>query len=210
MEILGGTGAPQAARSAALVAARRARTVVLVEGISDLVAVETLATRRGFDLAAERVVVVPIGGAHAIGAHLRLLGRRPAAPRLLGLCDAAEEPVFRRGLARTGLGTPSSRAELEAAGFLVCVDDLEDELIRAAGEDLAEAVLAANGDLGAFRTLQQQPAWRDQPHAQQLHRFLGAGSRRKGRYARLLLDALPTERVPRPLARLLDLVTTPA
>jgi hypothetical protein len=54
---------------AALVAARRAlaggrpRAVVLVEGLSDRCAVEALAERRGRDLRAERVSVVPIGGA---------------------------------------------------------------------------------------------------------------------------------------------------
>ena len=43
------------------------RAVVLVEGISDQRAVVALATRRGRDLEAEGVSVVPIGGAHAIG-----------------------------------------------------------------------------------------------------------------------------------------------
>ena len=39
----------------------------LVEGISDQRALEALAARRGRDLEAEGVSVVPIGGAHAIG-----------------------------------------------------------------------------------------------------------------------------------------------
>ena len=51
-----------------------ARAVVLVEGISDQVALETLAQRRGRDLAAEGVSVIPIGGAQAIGRFLTLLG----------------------------------------------------------------------------------------------------------------------------------------
>jgi predicted ATP-dependent endonuclease of OLD family len=45
---------------------------VLVEGISDKVALEALATRRGRDLVAEDVAVVPIGGAQAIGRFLRV------------------------------------------------------------------------------------------------------------------------------------------
>ncbi len=44
-----------------------ARAVVLVEGISDQRAVATLAQRRGRDLEAEGVSILPIGGAHAIG-----------------------------------------------------------------------------------------------------------------------------------------------
>jgi predicted ATP-dependent endonuclease of OLD family len=38
-----------------------ALAIVLVEGISDQVALETLAARRGRDLARERVRIVPIG-----------------------------------------------------------------------------------------------------------------------------------------------------
>ena len=41
--------------------------VVLVEGTSDQVALETLAERRGVSLVEERIEIVPIGGAQAIG-----------------------------------------------------------------------------------------------------------------------------------------------
>jgi predicted ATP-dependent endonuclease of OLD family len=46
------------------------RTVVLVEGASDQRALEALAERRGRDLAAEGVSVVPIGGSKNIGRFL--------------------------------------------------------------------------------------------------------------------------------------------
>jgi hypothetical protein len=58
-------------------------------------------------------------------------GIRPAS--LAGLCDAAEEGYFRRALARAGVGSPLSRADMEALGFYVCGADLEEELIRALG-----------------------------------------------------------------------------
>jgi hypothetical protein len=61
--------------------------VVLVEGLSDRIAVETLAARQGRDLAAEGVAVTPIGGAQAIGRALA--GLRPGV-RVAGLCDAGE------------------------------------------------------------------------------------------------------------------------
>ena len=48
-----GPGAPIEATAAALALADAARLVVLVEGISDQIAVETLATGFGRDLAAE-------------------------------------------------------------------------------------------------------------------------------------------------------------
>ena len=175
------------------------RAVVLVEGISDQVAVETLAQRRGRSLPAEGVSVVPIGGAQAIGGFLERFGPQGLGVRLAGLCDAGEERDFRRGLERAGLGSDLTRAEMEALGFYVCVADLEDELIRALGVAAVEEVVDAQGELGSFRTLQKQPAWRGRPSEEQLRRFMGSGGRRKIRYARLLVDALDLTQVPRPL-----------
>ncbi len=60
-------------------------------------------------------------------------------------------------------------------------------------------VVAANGELGPFRTLQKQPEWRGRPVEEQLRRWLGSGGSRKIVYARLLVEALAPERVPRPL-----------
>ena len=71
--------------------------------------------------------------------------------------------------------------------------------ICAAGAALAEELLGAQGDLGSFRTMQRQPAWRGKPREAQLRRFLGAGSYRKLRYARLLVDAIDLNRMPKPL-----------
>ena len=180
------------------------RAVVLVEGISDLVAVETLAERRGRDLDAEGVSVVSIGGAQAIGKFLGRFGPQGLDLRLAGLCDAAEVGDFRRGLARAGLGADLTRSEMERLGFYVCEADLEDELIRALGAPAVEQVVEAQGELGSFRTLQKQAAWRGRPTEHQLRRFMGSGGRRKIRYARLLVEALEPAQVPRPL----DLVLT--
>ena len=181
------------------------RAVVLVEGISDRSAVEALAERRGRDLAAEGISVVAIGGAQAIGRFLNELGPRGLDVRLAGLCDAAEEGEFQRGLERAGLGSNLTRADMERLGFFVCVADLEEELIRALGSAAVEEVAEAEGDLGAFRTLQKQPAWQGRPVEEQLRRFMGSGGSRKVRYARLLVEALDLDRVPRPL----DLVLAP-
>ena len=173
--------------------------VVLVEGISDKCAVEALAERRGRDLEAEGIRVVPIGGAQAIGRFLQRFGPQGLDVRLAGLCDAAEEREFRRGLERAGLGADLTRAGMERLGFYVCEADLEEELIRALGVPAVEAVAAREGDLPAFRTLQKQHAWRERPVEEQLRRWMGSGGRRKTRYARLLVEALDLGRVPRPL-----------
>jgi hypothetical protein len=179
------------------------RAVVLVEGTSDQIALETLAERRGRDLDAEQVSIVPIGGAQAIGGFLERFGPKGLDVRLAGLCDAGEERDFRRGLERAGLGSNLTRSEMEALGFYVCDVDLEDELIRALGADAVEQIAGAQGDLGAFRTLQKQPAWRGRPREEQLRRWMGSGGRRKIRYARLLVEALDLTEVPRPLNLLL-------
>jgi OLD-like protein len=180
------------------------RAVVLVEGVSDQTAVETLAARSGRDLAAEGVAVVPIGGAQAIGRFVERYGPQGLGLRLAGLCDAAEERNFQRALERAGLGACLTRLDLEEHGFYVCEADLEDELIRALGAAAVEEVLASNGDLNPFRTFQKQPAWRGRPADHQLRRFMGSADSRKLRYARLLLEALPLERVPRPLVQVLE------
>ena len=179
------------------------RAVVLVEGVSDRVAVETLAGRRGRDLAAEGVSVVPIGGAQAIGRFLTRFGPAGLGLRLAGLCDAGEEREFRRGLERAGLGSELTRDGMEKLGFYVCEQDLEEELIRALGADKVLEVVDAHGDLGRFRTLQMQPGWRGRPVEEQLRRFMGSGGRRKTRYGRYLVEALELDRVPRPLDRVL-------
>lgn len=176
--------------------------VVLVEGMSDQVALEALAERRGRTLDAEGISIVPMGGATNIGRFLDLFGPRGLDLRLAGLCDAAEEGYFRRGLERAGFGADLSRAEMEALGFYVCVADLEDELIRSLGADAMEDVIDAHGELGSFRTLQKQPAWRGHPTEAQLHRFLGSQSGRETSVGSLV-HALDLDEVPPPLAGVL-------
>ncbi len=191
-------GGPQATRRA-LAKVGDSRAIVLVEGISDQIALATLAARRGRNLDDEGILVVPIGGAQAIGRFLTRFGPQGLDARLAGLCDAGEEEVFRRSLERAGFGSQLTRLDMERLGFHVCVADLEDELIRALGSASVEAVLDSQGDLGSFRTFQKQPAWRGQSIEGQLRRFMGSADRRKLRYARLLVDALDLAHVPLPL-----------
>ena len=153
--------------------------VVLVEGVSDRIAIETLAGRRAIRVADLGV---------AIGHFLEAVAPES---RVAVLCDVGEEPAVARAIARS---------PVERLGLFVCDRDLEDELIRALGVDEVEALLEANGDLGPFRTLQKQAAWRGRPTDQQLRRFMGSGGSRKARYARILVDALDPARVPPPLA----------
>ncbi|MER5364734.1 ATP-dependent endonuclease [Streptomyces sp. NPDC002722] len=198
----GGAGADTAAVEARELAGG-VRTVVLVEGSSDQVAIEALATRHGRDLDAEGVAVVPLGGATSIGRFLNVCGPPGLGLPLAGLCDIGEERHFRHHLERVGLGSGLTRAGLESLGFQVCVADLEDELIRALGADDVQQVIEAQGEIRPFLTFQGQPAQRERPVEHQLRRFMGTHSGRKALYAQALIAHLDLKRVPRPLERLL-------
>ena len=163
--------------------------VVLVEGITDRIALEAVAAKLGRDLGAAGIEIVPIGGAQAI--------RRAAAEHegkcVVGLCDAGEERWFRRVL---------------GDATYVCTRDLEDELIRALGPDAVIEVIESSGELAIFRTFRKQPEWRDRPVVEQLRRFLGVGSGRKIRLASSLVEHLDLGHVPRPLDGVLAYVRT--
>ena len=167
--------------------------------MSDRLALEVLARRRGGDLAADGVAVIAMHGATNIGHYLQRYGPGGLNVKLAGLCDAAEEDYVRHALRRAGIGAGASRAAMEALGFFVCTLDLEDELIRALGTEAVERVIEEQGELRSLRILQRQPALRGRPAREQLRRFMSGRSGNKHRYARLLADAVDLNRVPRPL-----------
>ncbi|GAA0587686.1 TOPRIM nucleotidyl transferase/hydrolase domain-containing protein [Streptomyces crystallinus] len=186
----GGPGGPAKELAGEL----RVRTAVLVEGLSDLAAVETLAGRRGRDLPAEGVCVIAMGGAMNVGRYATLLGPPGLGLRLAGLCDEREQPYYDRAL---------ERARAPRQGFSVCTADLEDELVRALGVTRIEEIFRAEGDLPAWQTFLRQPAQRGRAPHQQMRRFLGTKKGRKIRYGHLLVEALDPQRVPAPLDSLL-------
>lgn len=153
--------------------------IVLVEGASDAVAVEVLARRLGLGVPR----VLPVGGSRGVSRA----AARLAAEHVIGLVDAAQRGDFERVLDTV----------------FVCDPDLESELVRALGIDGVEAVIAQQGELDSFRRLQRQPFQRGRTGEEQLARFFGGRSGNKARYARLLTEALPLDRIPPPLAALL-------
>jgi hypothetical protein len=156
--------------------------VILVEGITDRIALEAAAGRLDLDL--DGLEIVPIGGAQAVA---RVTAGYQGV-RIAGLCDAGEERYFRRAL---------------GDAVFVCTADLEDELVRALGPERVEAVIAAEGDLETFRNFQNQPHWRGRPVEAQLRRWLQASDNRGKRYPPLLIEALAPEEIPLPLAGVL-------
>ncbi|MCG6498780.1 TOPRIM nucleotidyl transferase/hydrolase domain-containing protein [Kitasatospora sp. A2-31] len=190
----GSRGGPAGELAGELAAELDVRTAVLLEGPSDVAAVEALAERHGRDLAAEGVCVVAMGGAMSVGRYAELLGPPGLGLRLAGLCDEGERGFYDRGLAR---------ARVPNREFFVCMADLEDELIRALGVARVEEIVRAEGDLPAWQTFVRQPAQRGRSPQRQMRRFLGTKKGRKIRYGRLLVEALDSEPVPAPLHDLL-------
>lgn len=186
-----GPDATVRALRAAWAAIAEARSVVLVEGVSDQVALDATARALDLDLGAARTLVMPIGGAQAVERTVAELDTRRGDLRLVGLCDIGEASFFRRTL-------PDDR-------IAVCDPDLETELIRAAGADLIESVIDRMGEKRAFRTLQAQAPWRDAAHADQCHRFIRSRSGRGQRYAQEVLRMLDPALIPAPLRRAVEL-----
>jgi len=181
----------------------RARKAILVEGMSDVLAVRAMAARAGRDLDSEGIAVVALGGGGGLDAQVKLLGPAGRGLELLGLCDVDHEARWARSLEAAGLGVGLDRAAMEALGFFVCDRDLEDELIRTLGVARVESVIAAAGELGLLETLAQQPAHRNGNRHNQLRRFFGTKSGRKARYASLLVEATTPGEEPRPLREVL-------
>ena len=171
---------------------------VLVEGDSDAVAIHVAASVLDVDLA--HVSVVSLGGVTNMRRALVEVVRDGGEVR--GLCDAAEAPIVVRALRHVGYAVPAPD-DLPAAGFWVCEQDLEDELIRAAGAPRVLRVLDETGLRRSFASMSGQPAWRERPFEEQVRRFIGAGSGRKAALARALTESLAGDELPAPIAELL-------
>jgi hypothetical protein len=183
--------------------ARHATTIVLVEGLSDQIALEVLAKRLGRTLRTDGTFVVPTGGATNFARLLAIFGPGGRDVRLAGLYDSPVEARIRRSLESAGVGHGDGQAGLESYRFYRCVTDLEEEMIRALGPGKVEEVVAAEGELGSLRKLQRMPFHRHRSLDDQLHRFIGTHSGRKYRYARSLAQSLDLTSLPTPLAGLL-------
>jgi len=180
--------------------AKEYRTIVLVEGLSDMLAINTLARRLDIDFTARRIAVISMGGATNIGHFMTLLKPYQHRISIAGLYDIGEEYHFEQAL----------EGDLEAQGFYVCNADLEDELINAVGVDTVLDVAARQRELNAFRKLQRQPQWQGREIKSQLRRWMGSGGTRKIRYAELLVNALNLSHIPAPLDQLITHISNEA
>lgn len=179
-----------------------ARKVIIVEGISDALALRAFSRRLGRSLDAEGVTLLSADGGGGLDAYLKLLGPAGLGLDVAGLCDADQEAQWGKWLEDAGLGQSLDRAGMEALGFFVCDQDLEDELIRAVGLTGVEHLVAAEGEDQALQTFAQQPQQAAKPRQDVIRAFFRKQGR-KARYAPLLVDAVPAGQEPRPLTELL-------
>ncbi len=157
-------------------------TIIIVEGESDRIAVETLGRRLGLTMPSVLAVGGSKGARRTVDAH--------AGARLIGLVDRAERRDFERVLDTV----------------FICDPDLEAEFVRALGVDAVETLIERQRELESFRRLQRQPAQRTRTTEQQLSRFFGGRSGNKLRYAQLMAQAVPLDRVPPPIGALLEAI----
>jgi hypothetical protein len=176
---------------------------VLVEGVTDELALTLAARRWGRDLEGEGVSVVPINGAHAISRFLQRLAAEQPGANLAGLYDEGEEEVIRTALERAGYGPTLDRSGLERVGFFACSADLEDELVRAAGVTILSRLIELEGDAQPWHTFRKQHAWQGRPLDQQFRRFMRSVSDRNSRYIRAIVETIDPSKLPQPLLRLL-------
>lgn len=177
------------------------RTVVLVEGRSDRLALERLADRLGHDLTVAEVEIVDVGGVTNFRSHLMRFGPMGENLRLAGLCDAGERQIVLRALQGAGVAdhlTPDAMASL---GFFVCEGELEDELLKAVGVPAMLQIIEQNGDLPRFRTMQRQLVYRAASVETQVRYLM---TQKKIAYAPHIIDALDLARVPNVLSAVLD------
>ena len=180
-----------------------AGTVVLLEGPSDVAAVRAVAAAYGVTDDVHRYRLIDMGGVTNIRRHLEAVRTASVPVRVMGMCDAGEAKFFVRALQVMGNGV-HRESDLAARGFSVCEADLEDELIRALGPERVVGVLYRLGLRETLAIFQRQPAWRDRPLHEQLHRFAGVASGRKTLLAGALAQALAPDEAPAPLRRLVE------
>lgn len=180
-----------------------ARSVILVEGLSEVYTLAVLAERMGRHFDAEGVAIVNMEGAGGLKTFIGLLGPDGFGLQLAGICDSDKEKDWLAVLRAAGIVTGNSRSALAAGGFYVSDVDLEDELIRASGVPEVEKLIDEEGEKIAFQKHCNQPDQRPKAAEEQMRTFF-ARKGRKIRYAPLIMERVDLARVPKSLQGVVD------
>lgn len=117
------------------------RSLILVEGLSDVIITHAVARLRGIDLDREDISVVGLGSAFNFPAAYKMFGREGFGIAVSSLVDDNEktEPA-------TALGVAVD--QLDAHDVIVCIADLEAEYIAAVGGGRVVQILLGSGHFG--------------------------------------------------------------
>lgn len=179
-----------------------ARTVLLVEGPSDYLAVREAARVLGVDLDANGAAIVSLQGAGLLETYLRLLGPSGLDLELAGLCDLDAETDWQAKLASAGFQI-NDRATMNSAGFYVCDADLEAELVAAHGDQSVLNIIHQDGEGPRFTALANDPRYQGLTQTQLLEVF---ARKNKVRRSPRFMGALSPQAIPQPVRDLLNRV----
>lgn len=176
-----------------------ARSLIVVEGFSDLLAIRTLASKLGLSLDASGVSVLSLDGAGTFKYYLQLFGPQGLDVQLRGLCDQDAESDWIVKLDAAGISV-GNRSDLEAQGFYVCDPDLEAELLSALGTSTTQQIIIANEAEGSYSSFANQQVNQGKSEAEIQLAFF---RREKVRWAPLFSAEIDGASVPSPIAELL-------
>jgi putative ATP-dependent endonuclease of OLD family len=117
-----------------------ARCVVLVEGVSDRILIESVAELVGVNLDRSGAAIFELDGSGSFPSAYRIFGPPGFDLHLVGLLDEDARKLWAEAV---GVGA----AELEAQGYAVCDPDLEGMYIDCLGRDAVIAMLLASSTL---------------------------------------------------------------
>jgi putative ATP-dependent endonuclease of OLD family len=163
-----------------------AKTLVVVEGPSDRLALFEVAAILDIDLDALGIVVLALDGAMWIKLATLVYGPPGLSVPLRGLVDADHEGKWQSALTAVGLAA-ASRQDLKNHGFFVCDPDLEPVLVDALGVPTVEQVIANDGATSELQLLAQQPSYANASRRDQIVAFV---KKDKTRWAPLMAARL--------------------
>jgi len=187
--------------SAGLAEAFFARTVIVVEGPGDRMALNCFAETLDVDLDARGASIVEMDGADLFETLRTLLGPPGLGIRILGLCDQDREQSWSEVLLGAGNYT-GDRSTLEQHGVYVLDPDIEGVLVATLGDAETEQAITDAGMASKLQKFRNQPANAGMPAHDQLLAFV-RHKRQKTVLPPILASNLAAEAVPGPIARLL-------
>jgi hypothetical protein len=142
--------------TAALAEALFSRTVILVEGPGDRLALHVAAKTLDLDLDSAAVSVIELDGADLFATMRTLLGPGGLGLTIIGLCDADREQKWANEVLGVNVYS-GNRAVLAQHNVFVLDPDIEGALVDALGESRVELVIDADGASSALSMFRQQP-----------------------------------------------------